>query len=88
LAEGVKVTGMLQLPPATTDVPQLFVCAKFEALVPTIEIEMPVRVAPPVFESVTAIAELVAPTAVFGNATDAGTKLTAAAVPVPVSEAV
>ena len=49
---------------------------------------MLVRLAPPVFLSVVVNAELVALTGVLGKVRDAGTKLTAAAAPVPVSGAV
>jgi hypothetical protein len=41
LAVGVKVTLMVQLPPAATELPQVLVCAKSPALVPaTATLEM------------------------------------------------
>ncbi len=54
VAVGVKVTLMVQLAPAATLVPQLFVCAK-SPLVPT---ELMVRAPLPVFVSVTEMAVL------------------------------
>jgi hypothetical protein len=49
LAEGLNVTKMSQLPPAATDVPQLFVIAKSRLSVPVIPIDVIVKVPLPVF---------------------------------------
>ena len=50
---GVKVTLIAQLLPATSELPQLFVCAKPPALVPVIAMLVRLRLAPPVLLTVT-----------------------------------
>src|ERR1017187_10410675 len=61
-AVGVKVTEMLQLPPAATLAPQVLVCAKSPRLVPVTARLLIRRVAVPVLLSVTDWAALVVPT--------------------------
>ena len=53
LAEGVKVTLMVQLPPAATELPQVLVWAKSLALVPVTVTLVMVNVALPVLVRVT-----------------------------------
>ena len=53
LAEGVKVTLMVQLPPAATELPQVLVWAKSLALVPVTVTLVIVNVALPVLVRVT-----------------------------------
>ena len=48
LAEGVKVTLIEHVPPAATELPQVFVAAKSEAFVPVIAMLVTLRGAPPV----------------------------------------
>ena len=62
-AVGLKVTLMLQLAPAANELPQVWVCAKFPALVPVIAMLLMVKLAVPVFLSVTVLAALVVPIA-------------------------
>ena len=59
VAVGVKVTLMVQLPPAATEVPQLLLCAKSPALLPVSEMPLIVNAALPVLLSVTACPALV-----------------------------
>jgi hypothetical protein len=59
VAVGVKVTLMVQLAPAATDVPQVLLWAKSPALVPVIEMPLIVRAALPVLLRVTPCAALV-----------------------------
>ena len=54
LAEGVKVTLIVQLAPAATELPQLLVWAKLLALVPETAMLVMLRAALPVLLSVTA----------------------------------
>ena len=64
-APGVKVTLMVQvLPAASVLLPlgQVLVCAKSDAFVPLIAILLMLKAAEPLLDSVTASAELVAPT--------------------------
>src|SRR5204862_3254271 len=61
-AVGVKVTLIVQFPPAATLDPQLLVCPKSPGLVPVKAMLVMLNVAPLGFESVTACAALVAPT--------------------------
>jgi hypothetical protein len=53
-ALGVKATLIVQLDPAETLEPQLFVCAKSPLFVPPIEMLEMLTAAPPEFDSVTA----------------------------------
>jgi hypothetical protein len=62
-AIGLKVTDIVQLPPAATLAPQVLVCTKSAALVPARAIELIVRGARPLLDSVTVCAML----AVFTN---------------------
>lgn len=52
-AVGLNVTLMLQLAPATNEVPQVWVCAKFPAFVPVIPMPMMLKVVVPTFVKVT-----------------------------------
>src|SRR5256712_7404189 len=63
LAVGLNVTLILQLAPAANELPQVWVCAKFPALVPVIAMLLMVKLAVPVFLSVTFFAALVVPIA-------------------------
>src|SRR5437773_406151 len=63
LAVGLNVTLILQLAPAANELPQVWVCAKFPALVPVIAMLLMVKIAVPVFLSVTVLAALVVPIA-------------------------
>src|SRR5437870_168925 len=63
LAVGLKVTLIPQLAPAANELPQVWVCAKFPALVPVIAMLLMVKIAVPVFLSVTVLAVLVVPIA-------------------------
>ena len=62
VAEGVKVTVMSQLPPAGTDVPQLFVSAKFPLFVPVTLMDVIVSLPLPVLVKVETCGGLVMPT--------------------------
>lgn len=62
LADGVKVTLMVQLAPAATEVPQLLVWAKSPALVPETAMLLTLKAALPELVRVTDCVELVAPT--------------------------
>lgn len=59
VAVGVKVTLMVHLAPAVSELPQLLVSAKSPLLPPVIAIPLIVTELPPVFERVTALDELV-----------------------------
>src|SRR5436190_23135481 len=61
LAVGLNVTLIPQLAPAANELPQVWVCAKFPALVPVIAMLLMVKIAVPVFLSVTVLAALVVP---------------------------
>src|SRR5437667_259797 len=63
LAVGLNVTLIPQLAPAANELPQVWVCAKFPALVPVIAMLLMVKIAVPVFLSVTVLAALVVPIA-------------------------
>src|SRR5581483_2175306 len=80
VAVGSKVTLMVQLAPAPTELPQVLVCAK-SPLVPMLVM---LKEAVPVFLRVTGRAELVVPSPWAGNVKLVADKLTAGAVPVPV----
>jgi len=61
LAVGLNFTLMVQLPPAGNELPQVWVCAKSDALVPAIAMAVMVMLVVPVFLSVTVWAALVVP---------------------------
>jgi len=83
---GVNVTVIVQLPPGST-MPQVFICAKSGALVPVTVMLVMVRFEPPVFVSVTLIADEVVPTVWAGNVREVGDRVTVGVdvTPVPVS---
>ena len=86
LALGVKVTLIVQLAPAATELPQVLIWEKSLALVPvTARLEI-VSVVPPVLVSVTACALLLVPTPWLVNVKPVGANVTVppVAVPVPV----
>jgi hypothetical protein len=83
LAEGVNFVVIVQLPPATTDDPQLFVCEKFEAFAPVMVMLDMVSTPVPVFCRVVISGALVTPVAVLGKVREVGLRLTAE-LPVPV----
>jgi len=62
VAEGLKVTVMLQLLRAATDVPQLFVSAKSPVLAPVTPMDLIISVTLPVFFKVETRLALVVPT--------------------------
>lgn len=74
-----KVTLIVQLFPAASEVPHPFVCEKSPAAVMPEIASVPV----PVFANVTACAELAAPTTLLPKDSDGGVRETAGAVPVP-----
>jgi hypothetical protein len=78
---GLKVTLIVQLAAAFSEVPQVFDSAKFLSM----DIELIMRVPLPVLESVTVCGVLVDPTFKFPKDSDAGETLaiTIAAAPVP-----
>src|ERR1039457_5271426 len=83
-AVGVKVTKMLQLPPAATLAPQVLVCAKSPGLVPVTARLLIRRVAEPVLLSITDWAALVVPTFWLANVRlPAVSDTTGAPTPVP-----
>jgi hypothetical protein len=84
VAVGVKVTLILQLAPAATLVPQVFVWLKSPLFAPVIVMLVMLSAAVPVFESVTAWAVLVVLTSWLLNESDAGERPTPDATPVPV----
>jgi hypothetical protein len=83
LAEGLKVTLIVQFPPAPTELPQVLVWAKSLALVPAIARLVTLNVALPLLARVTVCAALVVATDWFPKETLVGERLTAGAVPVP-----
>jgi hypothetical protein len=83
LADGLKVTLIAQLAPATTLDPQLLLWAKLLALEPVTTMLVMLKFALPVLVKVTVWAVLVAPTERFPNARLDGETLTTEAVPVP-----
>jgi len=88
VAAGVKVTLMVQLELAASELPQLFVCAKSALLVPVkaiLEIVSPELVE---LESVRACDALVVPTCRLPKEMDDGVRDTVAVVPMPVRLAV
>jgi len=85
---GANTAVMVQFAPAATETPQLLVCEKSPEFVPVIVMLEIANVVLPVLNSVTPPGALVVPTDVFANAMFAVLKLTAGAVPTPVSAAV
>jgi hypothetical protein len=82
--EGVKVTLITQLAPATSELPQVSATsAKSQALVPVIVRLLIVKVALPVLVSVTVWAVLVVAMAWLPKERLVGDRLRVAAVPVP-----
>ena len=61
VAVGVKVTMIVQLPPAATELPQVLFWAKSPPFVPVTAIELIVNCAPPMLVKVTAWGLLVVP---------------------------
>ena len=88
LAEGVKVTLMVQEAPAATELPQLLVWAKSPALVPESAMLVIVKVTLPELARVIVCAALVAPTAWLAKVRLEGETPAIAAVPVPESATV
>ena len=83
VAVGVNVTLMVQVAPAATLVPQLFVCPKSPPLVPVKPILLMVNATPLLFASVTPCAVLVVLTLWSPNVSEVGARLGGA---VPVAE--
>src|SRR5512146_843544 len=84
VAVGVKVTLMVQLPLAATELPQVFVWAKSPELVPASEMPLIVRVLLPMLVRVTFWAVLLVPTAWLVKVRLAGDSVTVELTPVPV----
>jgi galactitol-specific phosphotransferase system IIB component len=83
LAEGVKVTLIVQLPPATTELPQVLLWAKSPALVPVIA-KLEILMAPlPLLLRVAVCAALLVPTDWFPKERLVGERPSSGAVPVP-----
>jgi len=84
----VKVTEIVQVAPAATLLPQLLVCAKFEAPLPVMLIPVIFNAAFPEFESVTDCAALVVFTIWFAKVTAVAERTACgvgAVMPVPVA---
>jgi len=88
VAVGVKPTVIVQLAPAATEPPQLFVWLKSPLLVPLIAKLVIVRRAVPVFVSVTFIGVSAVPTRILPNDKLVFDRLTTGPTPVPVRLAV
>ena len=88
LAAGVKVTLIVQLAPAATELPQLLVCAKSPGFVPVSARLVTLKAVLPEFVKVTAWAVLVVPTEWLPKARLVEERLTTAAALVPVPERV
>ena len=86
VAEGSKVTLMVQLAPAATELPQVLVSAKLLPFVPERAMLEMLKAPLPELVKATTCAALVLPTATFPKAKLAGERLTAGAVLVPVPE--
>jgi len=84
---GVNVTEIVQLAPAASELPQLFVCAKLLALVPVTVMPVIVSAAVPGFDSIRVCAAVVVPTGVGANVKLVGAS-TACGVPVAVPDRV
>jgi len=82
-AAGVKVTENVQLPPATTEGPQVLVWVKSPVLAPVMAMPEMDKVALPLFVSVTACEELVVSTPWLPKFKFGGLKLTREEVPTP-----
>jgi hypothetical protein len=87
-AVGVKVTVMMQLAPAASDVPQLFDWLKLLAFVPVTEMLVMVRAAVPGLERVVDAVPAEVPTSVPGKVRAVGVNVAWGVVPVPVRDAV
>jgi len=87
VAPGVNVPVIVQLPPAATELPQLFVCPKLLAFAPVTEMLAIVSAAVPGFDSVIGSAVAAVPTSVLGNANGLGLSTACGRVPVPVTTA-
>jgi hypothetical protein len=85
VAVAVKVTLRVQLDPAVTLVPQVFVWLKSPLFVPVIIMLVMLSDPVPVLDKVTTWAALLVPTNWLPNDSVAGERLTAGAVPVPVN---
>lgn len=83
-ALGENVTEIVHELPAARLVPQVVDRAKSAVFVPVMAMLVMLKVAVPVFLSVTAVPVLVVPSCRVPNETDVGDKVTAGAVPVPV----
>jgi uncharacterized protein YybS (DUF2232 family) len=81
--EGLKVTLIVQVPPAATELPQVLVWAKSLAFVPAIPTLVMVNVALPPFVRVTLCAVLVVPSAWFPKDRLVEESVTDATAPVP-----
>jgi hypothetical protein len=86
LAVGLKVTLILQLPPAVTLDPQPLVWAKSPALAPVMAMLVTIKVEAPELLRVIVCAALVVPTAWLAKVRVAGERLAAAPVAAPVPE--
>jgi hypothetical protein len=75
LAVGVNITLIVQLPPAASELPHVFVCAKSPAFAPVIAMLDRLKPALPVLPRVTVWGALVEPTAWFPKARLAGERL-------------
>jgi hypothetical protein len=84
-AVGVKVTLMVQLVAAASELPQVLVCAKSPLFVPVMLMLLRVKAALPELLSVTVLAALVVPTAWFANEMLAGDRPMTGAIAVPIS---
>jgi hypothetical protein len=83
VAAGVKVTLRVQLDPAATLVPQVFVWLKSPLFVPVIVMLVMLSDAVPVLDKVTTWAVLVVPSNWLPKDSVPGERLSAGAVPVP-----
>jgi hypothetical protein len=83
LAEGLKVTLIVQVAPAATELPQLLVWAKSLALVPETAMLVTLKAALPELVRVIVWAVLVAPTVWLAKVRLVGERLVADVVPVP-----
>lgn len=84
LAAGAKVTLIVQLPPATTELPHVFVWAKSPTFVPLKVRVVTLKAALPELVRVTACAALLEPTAWLEKVRLVGERLATGAVLVPV----
>jgi hypothetical protein len=83
-ATGVKVTAMVQLRSAASELPQLLVCAKSAASAPVMARFAMIRIPRPTLFTYMARAALVVPVESFPNERLAGERVSAGAMPVPV----